>query len=207
MASQITHIPYGKKVLDLFLSDKKVEESKFFVGTVFPDIRYLGVIDRDKTHVFNPTIEGLRDLTDSFELGVYAHSLVDYEREKTLEKLGAYEAIEKNKLSIYAMKFVEDEVSYDLISDWSHYVDFFDHVLSEESQLVEAGAVEKWHNLLRGYFQKPTWDTVTNFAKELKGFIPEVLNAVRVEEAKIRDNRKVMEITRGTYNALFSDLS
>jgi len=33
MASQITHIPYGKKVLDLFLSDQKIDEAKFFVGT------------------------------------------------------------------------------------------------------------------------------------------------------------------------------
>lgn len=42
MASQITHIVYGKVVLDKFLRDKGVDENKFYVGTVFPDIRYGG---------------------------------------------------------------------------------------------------------------------------------------------------------------------
>lgn len=203
MASQITHILYGKKVLDLFLRDKVVDEKSFFIGTLFPDIRYLGVIDREKTHDFTPTVEGLRNINNSFELGMYTHSFVDFEREKTLERLGAYNVMEKTKLSSYAMKFIEDEITYDLILDWNKYQAYLDEILEEETRLVSKESVEKWHKLLQRYFQRPTWDNVIAFAKELEGFTPEILNAIRVEETKIKANPKAMEIIRNTYSSLF----
>ncbi len=42
MASQITHIVYANVVRKKFLADREIDEAKFYVGNVFPDIRYLG---------------------------------------------------------------------------------------------------------------------------------------------------------------------
>lgn len=204
MASQISHIPYGKKVKDLFLSDQIIDEKNFFVGTVFPDIRYLGVIDRDKSHHENPTVEGLRSIKGDFEKGTYAHALVDIEREKLLEKLGIHEIIDGNKFATYAMKFIEDEFSYKFVQDWSLYRSYLDTVLEEEKALVPENAAQKWHSTLCNYFsQTPNWESVVNFAKVLKGFDSAVLNEVKTEINKIKNNPQAMDIIGKTYSELF----
>ncbi|MBI3954452.1 hypothetical protein HY333_00230 [Candidatus Collierbacteria bacterium] len=207
MASQITHVPYGKKVLDLYLRDQIKDERKYFIGTLFPDIRYLGVIDRASTHVNAPSNDELKNIEGDFQLGMYAHSLVDYERERVLEKMGIYSLVDKTKPLIYAMKFIEDEITFDLISDWDKYIVYLDEVLEEEIELVPADSARQWHGLLRSFFQRPNWETVTNFALGLKGFTREVLEAVKVEEGKIRDDIKAMELIRGTYEAMFENNS
>jgi hypothetical protein len=205
MASQITHIPYGKKVLDLFLSDQPVDEKKFFIGTLFPDIRYLGVIDREKSHFSNPTVEGLRNITSDFEKGMYAHALIDIEREKTLEHLGAYNFIEGNKVTTYAMKFIEDELAFDLVPDWSKYINYLDDILIEEEDLVTKEPAKKWHGLLQVYFSdKPTWNSVVTLASALQGFNTETLTLVKNEIEKIKQDTKAMEIIGKTYSELFS---
>ena len=48
MAAPITHIALTEKIFDKFFKNKTRKD--FFIGTSFPDIRYLKVIDRDKTH-------------------------------------------------------------------------------------------------------------------------------------------------------------
>lgn len=48
MATPITHIVLTEKVFEKFFKDKTRKD--FFIGTSFPDIKYLKVIDRDKSH-------------------------------------------------------------------------------------------------------------------------------------------------------------
>jgi hypothetical protein len=51
MAAPITHIALAEKLYGQYFSDKNKQD--FFVGTSLADIRYLGTIERDKTHFKN----------------------------------------------------------------------------------------------------------------------------------------------------------
>lgn len=206
MANQITHIPYGKKVMDKFLSDQELDRAKFFVGNLFPDIRIFGDIDRKRSHPENPTAEGLRNLPNDFEKGIYAHSMVDIERDGILRRLGAYELMDINNLSSLAMKIIEDEFAYDLVPNWNIYIDYLNEIYPEEIALVPRNTVEKWHSLLQEYFsQKPCWETNQTFSIGIGADTPEDLVQIKLEIAKIRTNPKIMEIIQNTYTELFNN--
>lgn len=78
MATSITHVVFAQKVFERFFSDK--DKLEFFIGTLFPDIRHLGVIARERTHFHNLTIEEIQRKS-SFMAGVMFHSLLDEVRE------------------------------------------------------------------------------------------------------------------------------
>lgn len=203
MASQITHILYGEKVLNLFLKDKHVDERKFYIGTVFPDIRYLKVIDRNKTHIDNPSIEGLKEISNSFELGFYTHTLIDQERELTIKRLGFYDVLPNDRITTYAAKFLEDEIIYPLFRGWSKIISYLNDILEEETNLVPNEAVIKWHKMLRSYFENPPDKTsVTKFAVAL-GFDNKLIQAVTNKVEELRENHRVMKIVKTTFDELF----
>lgn len=203
MASQITHIPYGEKVLSLFLKDKPVDERKFYIGTVFPDIRYLKVIDRDKTHVANPSIEGLKEITNSFELGFYTHALIDKEREQTIKRLGFYNVLPSDRITTYAAKFLEDEIAYPLFKEWPKVISYLKSTLEEEIVLVPKEAAAKWHEMLQNYFESPPDKaSVTKLAAALE-FDSKLIQAVTNGVGELRGNSKIMEIIKATHGELF----
>ena len=81
MAAPITHIVLTDKIFQNHFKDKN--KADFYTGTVFPDIRYLGVIDRNKTHFKNLKISDVKKET-SFWAGFKFHSFLDEAREKFL---------------------------------------------------------------------------------------------------------------------------
>ena len=78
MATPITHVVLAAKIFDNIFKDKIKKD--FFIGSLFPDIRYLKVIDRDKSHFENLKLKDLKN-DDSFLAGVKFHSIVDIARE------------------------------------------------------------------------------------------------------------------------------
>lgn len=204
MASQITHIPYGKKVLDKFLSGRKIDEKKFYIGTLFPDIRYLGSIEREITHPANPTIEHLQVLTNDFEIGAYTHVLVDIERENVLQKLGAYNLLVPEPITFYAMKQIEDELTYNLYPDWGKIISYLDTILPEELVLAKEGPVRKWHNLLKKYFSSsPNPEMFKQLAKEIN-IDDAVIDLIEKKRKLIKEDQKLMGIIKDTYANIFS---
>jgi len=204
MASQITHIPYGEKVLSLFLKDKQVDERKFYIGTVFPDIRYLKVIDRDKTHINNPSIEGLKEITNSFDIGTYTHTLIDQERERTITKLGFYNDLPNDSITIYATKFLEDVITYPLFKEWPKVVSYLNDTLEEEAELVPKEAATKWHKMLQDYFESPPNKTSVARLAVALGFDNKLIQAVTNRVEELRGNSKAMNIIQLTDEYLFS---
>src|SRR4030043_1902184 len=85
MAAPITHIVLTEKVFDKFFSDKKRKD--FYIGTVFSDIGYLGVVDRQSTHfpLQELKLEDVKKEQNSFTAGVEIYSLVDDIRERFIE--------------------------------------------------------------------------------------------------------------------------
>ncbi len=79
MAAPITHIVLTQKIFDKYF--RRLDHQLFFIGTLLPDIRYLGVIDRKETHYKNLSIKDLNG-EKSFLAGLKFHSILDEVREK-----------------------------------------------------------------------------------------------------------------------------
>ena len=105
MAAPITHIVLTDKVFNKHFSDKEKEE--FYVGTSLADIRYLGVVERDKTHFKNLSLQDVIN-DNSFDAGLKFHSLVDEVREQFMRKHDYYSLFPKSELLSQASKVLED---------------------------------------------------------------------------------------------------
>ena len=108
MSAPITHIVIAKELLDT--QPDTFSKRDFFIGTSFPDIRYLKVIERDKTHNPKTTLSEVLNTTNSFRSGLLFHSLVDEVREKSIQDNDIYSLIPKLKYITQALKLVEDEI-------------------------------------------------------------------------------------------------
>jgi hypothetical protein len=151
MAAPIAHI-----FCALFLLDSGAIEvenkSAFIVGTSFPDIRYLGVIDRDQTHVENLTWNDVKNASTSFEQGCLLHSLLDEEREKFVVKYNLYDCFPNSQFRTQILKFYEDILLYEAIKNWPEIADYFNNIFSEESVYgIKKNDLILWHNLLKQY--------------------------------------------------------
>lgn len=204
MAAPITHIVLSKLVYGKYFSrkDKKV----FFVGTSFPDIRYLGVIEREKTHFKEMNLNEVV-ASDAFEAGLKFHSLVDKIREKFVVRRGLYSLFPESPVLTQAVKAFEDRVLYGKVVDWEVVRDDFDKVLEDELNFgIEKRDIERWHVLLRHYFSEdPSSDsTIYQFVadmgrpKEMADEMVRVLNGVG-------DEKKAREIVEDFYDR-FEDL-
>lgn len=196
MASQITHIVYGKKIFD---RNQLSNWDDFVIGTVFPDIRYLAQIDRDLTHIYD-TSEDKIPKDNSFKAGHYVHCLVDEKREEFLDSQDVYELLNATRLTGVALKFVEDEVVYDLFNQWQELQVTFDKVHDDQLILgIKHEDAKKWHGLIKQYISHiPNDDTYKHLAK-LMGFPDQIIEALMKEISQIRQNDKVMEIIKATY--------
>ena len=156
MAAPITHIVLTDIIFDKFFSDK--DKDNFYIGTSFPDIRYLGVIDRQKTHFNDVNIEYLKSLP-SFEAGLKLHSLVDKVRDDFVISRGVYASVPQSPFITHALKFFEDKMFYTKRSNWKSIASYFKNSTEDELSIGVAKAhVENWHKFLQTYFSSGPGD-------------------------------------------------
>ena|SRR5258708_1521618 len=196
MAAPITHIVLANKVLNDL---PKVSRKDFFVGTSFPDIRYIRVIDRDKTHIKNVSLEDIKNET-GFKAGFLLHSLVDKLREDYLNKNGLYNLIPKSGLATQAVKLFEDKILYDKLSDWSIVASYFKDVLPEEKEFpIQEESISKWHKILSDYLaQKPTPESRAPFFKELY-FTDEQTRQIELLIGEMENKPELIELIERFY--------
>jgi len=199
MASQITHVVYGKKIYERLSGFSWPD---FLIGTLFPDIRYVAKVDRDKLHQFN-TSEGLIPRDNSFEAGKYVHWLIDEKREKFIVEKGTYDLLPKENYMNASLKLVEDELVYDRIGDWAEIVRILNNYPEEElSNGIDKETIELWHRLLKKYFLKEpglsTWrDMILGM-----GFDNEVAEEVLNQTKTIKENPEVIKIIKATFEVI-----
>jgi hypothetical protein len=154
MAAPIAHI-----FCALFLLNSGAIEvnnkSDFIVGTSFPDIRYLGVINRAQTHEENITWSAVKNASTSFEQGRLLHSLLDEEREKFIVHYNLYDCVPDSRFRTQILKFYEDMLLYETINNWPEIADCFDTIVSEErAYSIKENDLLLWHNLLKQYVSR-----------------------------------------------------
>jgi hypothetical protein len=198
MAAPITHIVLANKIYEQKFPQQNKQE--FFVGTSFPDIRYLGVIERDETHRGPESIEAIQGMS-SFEAGVNFHQLVDNKREKYLQEHAVYDLVSNTDLIILAVKLLEDEIIYNNILDWQEYASFFTHALKQEIAYgIEQKDIQRWHKLLSSYIShKPNSESRKNLLLEL-GFSTESAKKINTTVQSLAENKKLVGIVNDFYN-------
>ncbi len=197
MATPITHIALTEKIFDKFFKDK--ERKDFFIGTLFPDIRYLKVIDRYKTHYRGISIADLKN-DESFSAGVKFHSILDQARENFIVENDTYLLGPKSKYITQSLKILEDEIYYQHIANWSIYINYLNEILqSEKDYGITEKDLEKWHSLLQQYFQSPPDEhTIIEFTRGI-GFSDEAAQEINENIVIMRANKKIIQIIKNLY--------
>jgi hypothetical protein len=198
MASQITHVVLAKKISDDLFN--KFDQAAFLIGTIFPDIQYLKVIEREKTHFKNLSFKNVLKEENSFVAGMKYHSLVDEIREKYMIEKGIYTLIPSSRFVTQALKAYEDEVLYSNGSDWSIVITYLNTLLPEEIGLVEkVDKVKTWHSLMQEYFKKPPADiSRKNFILRF-GFSEDIANEINGLISEMRQDSKIRGIILNFY--------
>ena len=204
MAAPVTHIVLASKILPRYFS--KVDKAAFIVGTSFPDIRYLKVIEREKTHVFTGDIASISQ-TNSFEAGVNLHVLVDHIRGEYMKQKSIYDLTPQSPFITQALKIYEDQVLCSKIGDWQEIAKYFQTIYPEEQNYeIPEGKIKEWHELISEYLseQPAQEETIKKFIIKLT--LPtEVANEIAELVQKIAYEGKVKKLIEDFYSD-FEDL-
>ena len=190
MASQITHIVYGKKIFEKLSG--KLNWKEFAIGTTFPDIRQIAKLERNLLHKFNTSLG--RVPKNSFDAGVYIHSYLDEKRQSFLERNGLDKILKGGIVSTSALKLVEDELLYDRIDNWREIGEFFNDFLDEELELVSREAVIKWHKFLQIYFSKKPDEKIWRDLLVNASSYGNIADEIIVSIGEIKKNKKAMNL-------------
>ena len=85
-SNPIEHVYLANKFFENQKLFSKDEKKSFILGTLFPDIRYLNEISREKTHFKNIEILDVLNSKTPFEAGKKFHSFVDEKRDEFIIK-------------------------------------------------------------------------------------------------------------------------
>lgn len=198
MATPITHTALTEKIFNKLFKNKIRKD--FFIGTLFPDIRYLKVINRKKTHYSNLIVSDLKN-DESFLAGIKFHSILDQVREEFIAKNNVYSLCPKSKYITQSLKILEDELFYKNIKDPNVYVNYLNEILPAEKEYnITEKDLKKWHSLLQKYFQKqPNQNTVTDFILNVN-FTREIANEINKNISTMRTDKKIIKIIENLYN-------
>lgn len=131
------------------------EDRELFInGTIFPDIRYLGVIKRDQTHVKGVTLDLVSDESGSFRQGMLLHSWVDEFRQRYVRKAGIKASLAHIPRSLQDtfLKILEDQIlqeNYPL-KDLNTLIATIPQ--EEKDYGIPLSALTQWHAGLSVYF-------------------------------------------------------
>jgi len=137
MASQITHIVVADQLFNRYFS--RHNRRDFFIGSVFPNIRYLGEVSREATHKLSATWEDLLAENNSFRAGLMLHAHFDQAREKYLSEQGLYANYPCDRVTCTSIKLLEDELLYDTVNNWPEIIAYL-----QDIKFYRFGLRESW---------------------------------------------------------------
>ncbi len=156
MAGEVAHIVYAARVR-VHLKDQ-VKNHLYWIGTLFPDIRHLGIVSRHRTHAATVALNTLVG-QDDFETGTRVHAWVDATRQRFLDEANIKELLPWHPFVPHALKLLEDELLYSSFDDWDFIGRLLNKVYDEELHFVSAPErVQVWHGVLKDYFESAPTD-------------------------------------------------
>jgi hypothetical protein len=193
MSAPVSHFVYAQFYLD---RHPERDAAAFLAGSVFPDIHYLGTVDRKATHdAKKATAESMRSESDSWVAGTQHHNRVDDAWRVYVQK-NAPEYLE-DELTVKALKMLEDETTYPMIPDWLPVRVALRVVPNQEQKLVTSDVSLKWHRLLiKLVVAPPSRERRDNFLRELK-YEDEAMDLLDRRVRALRVDPKVQKLIAG----------
>jgi len=139
----------------------------FILGTSFPDIRYLKVIDRKQTHVKDIVWNRIDQKQSNFKLGYLFHSWIDNIFDEFIRNNDIPKKLQSKTYSTQSFKFFADKIIYNKMKSSFAEVDcYFDDINKEELSFgIQKEAVMQWHKWILKYcFQGNLYVTAQEFA-------------------------------------------
>ncbi|MDO8583583.1 MAG: hypothetical protein Q7R83_00190 [bacterium] len=193
MAAEATHVVLTELVFDEFFS--QFSKAEFMIGTLFPDIRYLGVIDRAKTHTDAVDLKQVMQERSSFFAGLKFHSLVDHVREDFMVSREIYSYCPASQYITQSLKLLEDERYYPKIDSWAQDSAYLTDYTDEEKDFgIPQVALEKWHVLLKEYFREPPTDALRAMFMAGLGFEKRITDSITVCVNNLREKKEIIKI-------------
>jgi hypothetical protein len=172
MAGEVGHIVYAARMLTHL--EGRVHDPLYWVGTVFPDIRHLGVVSRRRTHAGDTNLQSLVGHND-FHTGMRIHAWIDATREKFLRDQHMKEHLPWHPFVPFCLNLLEDELLYPYFDDWNLIHRLLNKTYADELIYCSStSSLQTWHTLLQHYFKNaPTDDSRAELAEAI-GLSPEV---------------------------------
>lgn len=153
----IMHAYLGLKWLEKYGTEYTQSQKRdFILGTLFPDIRYLGTIPRSKTHIETNSLQEVKAAKTAFEQGMRFHNYVDITRSRFLNKHAINQEIKKlpAKHRGIFVKLIEDQIAFSK-ADWETIKGYLAEITKDEEKYVDLSTITKWHVGLTFYFSAP----------------------------------------------------
>ncbi len=171
-AAPATHVFFAEMWLDANQILDEDSRSEFIVGTLFPDIRYLGTLNRNETHEVGITPNKIRNSDTYFRGGMRLHVFVDVQREKFVKKYKVESKLKKisQKSKVLFLKMVEDEILWNE-TDWNSILAMLQVTYPEQLQYVDQDVAVHWHGEMIRYFSQRPSEFLNQLAANHQGFL------------------------------------
>jgi len=197
-AAPATHVVLAEKWINQHEHYDAAQKQAFYLGTLFPDIRYMGEVSRGDTHEKGVTLQLLLEQQSPFLKGKRLHAFVDVKREELVGKWRIYERIKTvpgQRFRATFLKFLEDEILFQK-KRVPKITAYFNKVLPEElEQKVSKVSLENWHqNQKMAVSQPPSMYLAKRGAENLSfaGIPPHLLTAWS-HSLKVLSKKKEMQ--------------
>ena len=179
-AMPVTHVILAEEWLKRVPMKNIWDRREFILGNLFPDIRYLVGIPRERTHWAGLTAGQILEEPAPFLRGMKVHSFVDEVRASLMEEWGIHELVPelpiKHRATFY--KLLEDEVLFDRIDHYEIQEVLLISSTLEDLESIDDQKLWRWHAILDVYFSMRPSQLMRKLAengKSLWGISPDQL--------------------------------
>lgn len=159
-AGPVVHAYLSQRFFEKFPKYDQEEKKAFMLGTLFPDIQYLGEAARNETHCDHVSLEEVLREPSPFTAGLKFHSYVDWVREDFVADQKMYHQLNESGNThphslFLKLKLLEDEAVY-YSYNWQEWCETLKEIHPQELEWgMKLETIRKWHNLLSVCFSNP----------------------------------------------------
>jgi hypothetical protein len=168
----VTHVVLAEMWIDEHCDFSEEQRRDCILGTLFPDIRHLGVVDREVTHLSGVDVALMKQTNDPFLLGLQLHAFVDeFEQRYVRSRQAKLLVADMPHEDRYALlKILEDEVLY-TEKERGYLIHYLDTVIPQEKELsIHSTFVYMWHSLLKRYLREAPHVFIHHLARTHQNF-------------------------------------
>lgn len=202
-AGPITHVFIAEKWLQYNSQYDQEQTAAFFVGTLFPDIRYMAKISRNKTHFKGLKLEDIKQAPNAFRAGLNLHCYLDEAREKMVIENHVYDLFKDfppNSEIPSLLKLLEDEILFSKI-DKDRVIECLLCIPEEELNFdIKLEIIRDWHELQACLLTYPPSEILKEMAAYNQPYLHIKAETVQLWNARFAELLQNPEIQKHVQN-------